>query len=157
MTLLSGDTVLLLPGLSLFGVSYFLLQPLREPLTPIGVFILVFIFLRDAMTPAGYGAFGLTEGDVPLPWMRTTSDPVALLAAAPTLRLSTGAPLGQRGGDMAVSTLPTLAPMYLAGNPAEEVTFRGCLQGHLEQHLSGLRAALLAHGGAIFLLTSGLF
>ena len=47
--------------------------------------------------------------------------------------------------------------MYLAGNPAEEVTFRGCLQGHLEQHLSGLRAALLAHGGAIFLLTSGLF
>ncbi|MEU6726468.1 CPBP family glutamic-type intramembrane protease [Nonomuraea wenchangensis] len=67
-----------------------------------------------------------------------------VLAAAPALLLSAPAPLSARGGAVAVTLLPVLLLFSLAGNLAEEVLFRGFLQGRLEQHGNGTRAALLS-------------
>ncbi|MDA0631834.1 CPBP family intramembrane metalloprotease [Nonomuraea sp. MCN248] len=65
------------------------------------------------------------------------------LIAAPVLLLSLSTPLTERGGPVAASLLPALLLFALAGNLAEEVLFRGFLQGHLER--SGpVRAALLS-------------
>ncbi|MFI6541167.1 lysostaphin resistance A-like protein [Nonomuraea sp. NPDC050547] len=66
------------------------------------------------------------------------------LAAAPVLLLSQLAPLSGRGGAVALSLLPALLFFCLAGNLAEEVLFRGFLQGRLETHSSPRRAAVLS-------------
>lgn len=67
-----------------------------------------------------------------------------VLAAAPALLLSLPTPLAARGGAVAVTLLPVLLAFSLAGNLAEEVLFRGFLQGRLEQHAGAVRAALLS-------------
>ncbi|MGP3931932.1 CPBP family glutamic-type intramembrane protease [Nonomuraea sp. KM88] len=67
-----------------------------------------------------------------------------VLAAAPVLLLSLPTPLSARGGAVAVSLLPVLLLFSLAGNLAEEVLFRGFLQGRLEQHAGRIRAASLS-------------
>nr|WP_236667290.1 CPBP family intramembrane glutamic endopeptidase [Nonomuraea sp. K271] len=67
-----------------------------------------------------------------------------VLAAAPVLLLSLPTPLAARGGAVAVTLLPVLLVFSLAGNLAEEVLFRGFLQGRLEQHASAGRAAVLS-------------
>lgn len=83
-------------------------------------------------------------------WGRFTPAALALgigggvLAAAPVLLLSLATPLADRGGAVAVTLLPVLLVFSLAGNLAEEVLFRGFLQGRLEQHTDGIRAALLS-------------
>ncbi|MEV0826883.1 CPBP family glutamic-type intramembrane protease [Nonomuraea rubra] len=66
------------------------------------------------------------------------------LAAAPVLLLSLPAPQDGRGGAVAVTLLPVLLLFALAGNLAEEVLFRGFLQGWLEQRAGAVRAALLS-------------
>lgn len=70
------------------------------------------------------------------------------LAAAPILAISAGHPIEERGGPVAIGTLPALAFMALTGNLGEEVFFRGFLQGRLEQAISAVRAALLS--GVLF-------
>ncbi|WP_329089652.1 CPBP family intramembrane glutamic endopeptidase [Streptosporangium sp. NBC_01469] len=67
-----------------------------------------------------------------------------VLAAAPVLLLSRFTPLPERGGAVALGLLPVLLFFCLAGNLAEEVLFRGFLQGRLEEHDSPQRAALLS-------------
>ncbi|WP_223168068.1 CPBP family intramembrane glutamic endopeptidase [Nonomuraea sp. SYSU D8015] len=67
-----------------------------------------------------------------------------VLAAAPVLLLSLPTPLSERGGAVAVTLLPVLLLFSLAGNLAEEVLFRGLLQGRLEQHAGAVRAAVLS-------------
>ena len=67
-----------------------------------------------------------------------------VLAAAPGLLLSLATPLSARGGAVAVTLLPVLLLFCLAGNLAEEVLFRGFLQGRLERHMGAVRAALLS-------------
>jgi membrane protease YdiL (CAAX protease family) len=67
-----------------------------------------------------------------------------VLAVAPVLLLSLSTPLSARGGAVAVTLLPVLLLFSLAGNLAEEVLFRGFLQGRLEQHADAIRAALLS-------------
>ncbi|MEV4224040.1 CPBP family glutamic-type intramembrane protease [Nonomuraea sp. NPDC049725] len=67
-----------------------------------------------------------------------------VLAAAPVLLLSLTTPLDGRGGAVAVALLPVLLLFSLAGNLAEEVLFRGFLQGRFEQRLDATRAALLS-------------
>lgn len=79
-------------------------------------------------------------------------DPVTILlgiggglaVAAPALLLAVWTPVGQRGGAVAVGLLPVLLLFTLAGNLAEEVLFRGFLQGRLAQLVSVTRAALLS-------------
>ncbi|WP_308416834.1 CPBP family intramembrane glutamic endopeptidase [Streptomyces sp. AJS327] len=65
-----------------------------------------------------------------------------LLAAAPVLALSATVPQGERGGAVAASILPVLAFFTLTGNLAEEVLFRGLLQGRLATEMSGAQAAV---------------
>lgn len=67
-----------------------------------------------------------------------------VLAAGPVLLLSPLTPIAQRGGNVAVTLLPVLLAFSLVGNLAEEVLFRGFLQGRLEQHTGASRAALLS-------------
>ncbi|GAA4906667.1 membrane protease YdiL (CAAX protease family) [Nonomuraea thailandensis] len=67
-----------------------------------------------------------------------------VLAAAPVVLLSLPTPLSGRGGAVAVTLLPVLLLFSLAGNLAEEVLFRGFLQGRLEQQFGAVRAALLS-------------
>lgn len=67
-----------------------------------------------------------------------------VLAAAPILALSAGAPIQERVGEVALGILPALLFMALAGNLGEEVFFRGYLQGRLEQAMPAVRAALLS-------------
>ncbi|WP_052850585.1 CPBP family intramembrane glutamic endopeptidase [Streptomyces avicenniae] len=67
-----------------------------------------------------------------------------LLAAAPVLALSAATPLDERGGAVASAVLPALAFFAAAGNLAEEVLFRGFLQGRLEQDVGPRRAAVLS-------------
>ncbi|MEU6719137.1 CPBP family intramembrane glutamic endopeptidase [Nonomuraea sp. NPDC046802] len=67
-----------------------------------------------------------------------------LLAAGPVLLLSQFTPLFERGGAVAAGLLPVLLFFCLAGNLAEEVLFRGFLQGHLERGGDAGRAALLS-------------
>lgn len=183
-TTLLGYSALLIPGLLLLGVCFWLARSDRDPLLRIMVLILGFILIRDAMTPTGLWEFGLVDGVVP--WLRMTDDPLVLvafglgslmlvlatlrdrslkdlvhwgsfdirtiglgilggvLAAAPILALSAGAPIQERGGEVAPGILPALLFMALAGNLGEEVFFRGYLQGRLEQAMPAMRAALLS-------------
>lgn len=67
-----------------------------------------------------------------------------LLAAAPVLALSAAWPLDERGGAVALTVLPALAFFVLAGNLAEEVLFRGLLQGRAEWDTGPRRAAVLS-------------
>ncbi|MGW4793281.1 CPBP family glutamic-type intramembrane protease, partial [Nonomuraea sp. NPDC004297] len=67
-----------------------------------------------------------------------------VLAAGPVLLLSTATPQAGRGGAVAVALLPVLLLFSLSGNLAEEVLFRGFLQGRLERHAGPVRAALLS-------------
>ncbi|RCV52906.1 CPBP family intramembrane glutamic endopeptidase [Marinitenerispora sediminis] len=67
-----------------------------------------------------------------------------VLAAAPVLALTAPVPLAERGGAVALGLLPFLLWFSMAGNLAEEVLFRGLLQGRLERDVSPLRAALLS-------------
>ncbi|GAA2112077.1 CPBP family intramembrane glutamic endopeptidase [Actinomadura alba] len=67
-----------------------------------------------------------------------------VLAAAPILAASPFTPLAERGGAVALTLLPVLLLFCLAGNLAEEVLFRGFLQGYLERRSSAIRAALLS-------------
>ncbi|NLE98802.1 MAG: CPBP family intramembrane metalloprotease [Propionibacterium sp.] len=66
------------------------------------------------------------------------------LASAPVLAISFAHALEGRGGVVALALLPALAFFAFAGNLAEEVFFRGFLQGRLERAMSGVRAALLS-------------
>ena len=83
-------------------------------------------------------------------WGRPTAATVALgvgggvVAAAPVLLMSTLVPVSDRGGAVAGSLLPALLWFAMSGNLAEEVLFRGFLQGRLEQLTGALRAALLS-------------
>ncbi|MDA2809796.1 CPBP family glutamic-type intramembrane protease [Nocardiopsis sp. RSe5-2] len=65
-----------------------------------------------------------------------------VLAAAPLLLAAAGTPPEARGGEVAAALLPALLLVCAGGNLAEEVLFRGFLQGRLEQETSPLRAAL---------------
>ncbi|GAB3700911.1 CPBP family intramembrane glutamic endopeptidase [Corynebacterium nasicanis] len=66
-----------LPGMVLLVPAYLLVRAVSEPLLRIGVLILGFILLRDAMTPAGLWSFGLVDATVP--WLRMTDNIVVLL------------------------------------------------------------------------------
>lgn len=174
----------LLPGLVLIGTCLALARPATEPLLRIGVLILGFILIRDAMTPAGLWRLGVDDG---LVWLRFINDPLTLAAlglstialTAAVVRLDPGlrallhwgpvnagaiglgiagglaaaAPLlaatwafadGPGGGPVDVALLPVLLCFALAGNLAEEVLFRGFLQGRLETITGRLRAAFLS-------------
>lgn len=66
------------------------------------------------------------------------------LAAAPVLLLFTLVPVAERGGAVSLGLLPALLWFTLAGNLAEEVLFRGFLQGRLAELTGTVRAALLS-------------
>ncbi len=67
-----------------------------------------------------------------------------VVVAAPFVLVGLGAPLDARGGAVAVGLLPALLFMALVGNFLEELLFRGFLQGYFEEHMSGVRAAVLS-------------
>lgn len=71
--------LLVLPGLTLVTAAYLLARPVREPLLRTAILLVGFVLVRDAMTPAGLWSIG-TAG--PVPWLRFTTDPVALLTLA---------------------------------------------------------------------------
>lgn len=75
---LLGYGAMLVPGLLLLGVCFWLARADRDPLLRIVVLILGFILIRDAMTPTRLWEFGLV-GDF-VPWLRMTDDPVVLVA-----------------------------------------------------------------------------
>lgn len=68
----------------------------------------------------------------------------AVAAAAPVVAIYQLWPLSERGGPVPTSAWAVLLVFCLAGNLFEEVLFRGFLQGHLEQHTTPARAALLS-------------
>lgn len=63
----------ILPGLSLLAATYFFFKGKRAVAIRIILLILGFILIRDAMTPAGFWEFGVTNGTVP--WVRFINDP----------------------------------------------------------------------------------
>lgn len=75
---LLGYSGLILPGLILLGVCFWLARSDRDPLLRIVVLILGFILIRDAMTPTGLWEFGVVDGIVP--WLRMTDNPLVLIA-----------------------------------------------------------------------------
>ena len=72
----------------------------------------------------------------------------ALLVVAPIFAFTASQPIEVRGGVVAITVLPALAFMTLAGNLLEEVLFRGYLQGRLVQVMTPVRAAVLS--GMVF-------
>lgn len=73
----------------------------------------------------------------------------AAVVVAPFVALYAGVPIAERGGAVAVATLPAILAMAVAGNALEEVLFRGALQSALLGALLGalLRAPVDARGG----------
>ena len=163
----------LVPGLVIAGVLFFFLRK-AHPLLHLFIFISVFIFTRDAMTPLGLWRIG-KEGFL---WIRFINNPLillvlgissigfvvlmqiispdlavkvkwfegnkakgvlfgvagAVLAAVPLLLVYTlGVPLSHRGGTVALSLLPFILFIALAGNLYEEVLFRGYVYGWLTE------------------------
>lgn len=170
------------PGLALLAAAFTLTRPLREPLLRIGLLIIGFILIRDAMTPAGLWSLGADDGSL---WLRFTDDAATLLAlaaaslaltfavlrsdarlrslvrwgpanhktiaagiaggilaAAPIATISTWSTAGPADDPAPPTLLPILLVFALSGNLAEEVLFRGLLQGRLEPDLGKFRAAL---------------
>jgi len=74
LELLSGFFIRILPGMVL-AVSMLILIPRRLVLLRIFIYIMIFIFIRDAMTPAGLWSFG-TESFF---WIRFVQDPVTII------------------------------------------------------------------------------
>lgn len=72
--------ILLLPGLALMGVCYWLARSDRDPLMRVLVLILGFILIRDAMSPAELWEFGLVNDLVP--WLRISDNALVLVAFA---------------------------------------------------------------------------
>ncbi|MDO5644512.1 MAG: CPBP family intramembrane metalloprotease [Dermabacter sp.] len=75
---LLGYGALLIPGLMLLALCFWLARSDRDPLMRIVVLILGFILIRDAMTPTGLWEFGVVEGIVP--WLRMTDNAWVLVA-----------------------------------------------------------------------------
>lgn len=71
-----------------------------------------------------------------------------LAVALPFVLLSLPYDIALRGGEVALSLLPALLFMALAGNFLEELIFRGFLQSSLEKQNSDTRAAIIS--GLIF-------
>lgn len=78
ITDMSNFGLILIPGLVLVGVCFWLARSDRDPLMRILVLILGFVLIRDAMTPAGLWEFGLVNGVVP--WLRMSDNAVVLIA-----------------------------------------------------------------------------
>ncbi|WP_201761756.1 MULTISPECIES: CPBP family intramembrane glutamic endopeptidase [unclassified Nonomuraea] len=118
------------------------------------------MLIRDAMTPLGFWRLGAAGG---VPWLRFTDQAgilplfafgtVALTAAV--LKPDSGLRSPVRCGRLTPLTLAwdigggmlAAAPVLLlslAGNIAEEVLFRGFLEGRLERQACAVRAALLS-------------
>ncbi len=72
--LLSGFFIRILPGMALASLML-LLVPRKSVLFRIIIYIIIFIFIRDAMTPAGLWSFG-TDGFF---WIRFIQDPATLI------------------------------------------------------------------------------
>ncbi len=72
-------SLMVLPGLALAAVLFLFLRK-AHPLLHLVLFIAVFIFARDAMTPHGLWSLG-NEGFL---WMRWIDDPIMLLAMGVT-------------------------------------------------------------------------
>jgi membrane protease YdiL (CAAX protease family) len=68
----------------------------------------------------------------------------AVVAAGPVIAIASRWPQADRGGAVALSTVPVILFFCLAGNLFEEVLFRGLLQTRLAQTMSPVRAALLS-------------
>lgn len=188
MTELIDYTLRVLPGTVLVAMAFVAARPVRDPMFRILLLILGFVLIRDAMTPAGFWTFGVTDS---VPWLRFTDRAELLVAlgattlafvgvllrwvpdlrelvvwgrlrpatvglgigggvavAAPVLAFAQLIEVDDRGGAVAVSLLPALLFLALAGNLGEEVLFRGFLQGRLEQSVSPVRAAVLS--GVLF-------
>ena len=52
--------------------------------------------------------------------------------------------MDERGGNVALATVPVILLFCLCGNLLEEALFRGFLQGRLERVTTGARAAILS-------------
>lgn len=70
--------LLILPGMVLLGIAFWLSRADRDPALRIIVLILGFILMRDAMTPVGFWEFGLA-GDSLVPWLRMSDNPFILI------------------------------------------------------------------------------
>ena len=70
--------LLILPGMVLLGIAFWLSRADRDPALRIIVLILGFILMRDAMTPVGFWEFGLA-GDSLAPWLRMSDNPFILI------------------------------------------------------------------------------
>lgn len=66
-------------------------------------------------------------------WFSPLNDALRGLTGAPV-------PVDQRGGTVALAVLPVLLVFALCGNLVEEILFRGLLQTHVEDQLSGRSA-----------------
>lgn len=64
--------------------------------------------------------------------------------ALPFLVLAQPIDIGLRGGDVALTLLPALLYMSLAGNFLEELLFRGFFQSHLASQIDSTRAAIIS-------------
>ncbi|PRX96059.1 CPBP family intramembrane glutamic endopeptidase [Allonocardiopsis opalescens] len=152
-----------LPRIAVLLLGFVLL---RDAMTPTGLWrlgsvdgVLVWLrFTENALTLVllGLGTLAATgallrfdpELRALVRWGRADAAAVALglggglAAAAPVLALNLLWPVHERGGAVALGLLPVLAFFSLSGNLAEEVLFRGFLQGRMEPALGPARAAL---------------
>lgn len=74
LELLSGFFIRIFPGMAVAALMLILI-PRKLLFFRISIYIMIFIFIRDAMTPAGLWSFG-TEGFF---WIRFVQDPATLI------------------------------------------------------------------------------
>lgn len=70
--------MLVLPGLALMVLCFWLARSSRDPLLRILVLILGFVLIRDGMTPTGLWEFGVSGRSAP--WLRMTDSPLILVS-----------------------------------------------------------------------------
>jgi hypothetical protein len=163
--LLSEYLLRVLPGLVL-GAAVLLLRPRR--IVRVGVYLFFFILLRDAMTPVGLWSLG-TEGFF---WLRIAPSPAFLilfgiLSTAAMVAVYALGYLAERRSRLVAGVGSGLAFAFCHVFLASTVTgtgipllaftvWEGVIAG-LVGAWFGVIPATLTHGGAIFLLASGLF
>jgi len=153
------------PALAVVALVFVLVRPGKH--LRVVLYILTFILLRDALTPASLWRLGVTGG---VPWIRLFPSRVFLAGMALASLAAVGRiDLEDRGGAVDPAFLAPLLLFAVAGNLLEELLFRGYVGTPLllftlwEGVLCGIIGArygvlpsTLVHGGAIFALPSGL-
>jgi len=83
-------------------------------------------------------------GNVKSPSTYIVGIATGIVVALPFVLAGQAVDIPARGGSVAMTLLPALLFMALAGNLLEELIFRGFYQSYLEKHVANVRAAVIS-------------